>query len=357
MKIDKLLANPKRILIVQTGNIGESVQTVPMLIALRTRFPFTDIAWLCQQETAKTLQSHWTVNRFIIVADDWYKTFTGIMNVRRQLHIFAPEVTLNVQGTYVSGWATWLSGAKRRICKTRNKPVSLPPSDNNGCGNTDIQDNLQLLQIFGVAGCSIGFDLPICEMDKRTATHKLHHIGLNGNYAVINVGAEYEPARWNEERFGLTAKYLLHQWNLPTLIVWNTRAEERLAEAAIRAAEGAAVPAPWFSPGELLAVLRWATVFISSDTPLLHLGAALGTRCIGLYGPTQGTLHAPFGKYNKAVQVRHWEEKTHSRKIKRDLIDAAETELVCGICDDVLNEILKPQTLPLWQKEPQKKAA
>ncbi|MDR3182445.1 MAG: hypothetical protein LBT89_05900 [Planctomycetaceae bacterium] len=322
MTRDKLLTYPRRILIVQAGDVGEAVQTLPMLTALRTRFPFVDIAWFCRQETAKTLQGHWAVNRFIIAADDWYKSFAGILHIRRQLLNFAPEIALNVQNTYSSHWVTRLSGARRRFRHRKEagdkKSYTFPRS----CSHTEA--NLKLLEVFGVAGSSIAYDVPICAMDRRGAVQKLQSAGLDGNYAVLNVGAENGSAYRNGEYFGLTAKYLLAQWNLPSLVIWNKSGEKELAESAVRTSEGAAVRSPWFMPGELSAVLHSATLFISSESPFRYLAEALETPCIDVRG--QGKIELT-------------------------------TAMLCGICDDKLSEIIQPQTVPLHQKELQKKAA
>ena len=55
--------------------------------------------------------------------------------------------------------------------------------------------------------------------------------------------------------------------------------------------------------GQLAAVLAQSTLMIGSDSGPLHLAVALGTRVVGLYGPTSPLRYGPFGQPD-AVQ-RH----------------------------------------------------
>ena len=53
---------------------------------------------------------------------------------------------------------------------------------------------------------------------------------------------------------------------------------------------------------ELTALLRRASVVVGSDTGPLHLAAAVGTPCVGLYGPTRAERNGPYGQGHCAIQ-------------------------------------------------------
>src|SRR5206468_1512527 len=63
-----------------------------------------------------------------------------------------------------------------------------------------------------------------------------------------------------------------------------------------------AILAPPTNLDEQLAVLRRASVIVAADTGPLHLAAALGTRCVGLYGPTAAERNGPYGRGHRALQ-------------------------------------------------------
>jgi len=60
--------------------------------------------------------------------------------------------------------------------------------------------------------------------------------------------------------------------------------------------------APPTNLDELLAVLRRASVVVAGDTGPLHLAAALGTPCVGLYGPTSAERNGPYGQAPRALE-------------------------------------------------------
>ncbi|GHT16521.1 heptosyltransferase [Planctomycetales bacterium] len=358
----KELANPRRILIIRLGVIGEVIHTVPLLVALRTRFPKAEIAWLIDDKTAKLLLDHWAIDRLVIVQKDKKDIGTStseMLRVLNRLRAFAPDVTIDTQGNFLSAFAAWISGAKHRIGFGNRRGSWLNNHRIIPDAVHTIDQNMQLLKPVGVFGSSIDFDMPECEMDRCSARNILNYKGLHGNFAILNVGAGWKSKLWKEERYGLIAKYLLEQWNLPSLVVWGRDDEESMAENVVHVSEDAAVKAPPISLGELASISRLATLFIGSDTGPLHIAAAAGTRCIGLYGPNSALRDGPYGIQNRSIQVQHY-EGTHLRldRIPQTFMDAIDTELVCDVCDEILTDILRPSTMPMTQpSEPMKKAA
>jgi ADP-heptose:LPS heptosyltransferase len=46
---------------------------------------------------------------------------------------------------------------------------------------------------------------------------------------------------------------------------------------------------------ELSELIGLATVFVSADTGPMHLAAAVGTRCVALFGPKEPAVYRPYG--------------------------------------------------------------
>ena len=60
------------------------------------------------------------------------------------------------------------------------------------------------------------------------------------------------------------------------------------------ASDGAAIEAPATSIADLFAINRAASLFVSGDTGPLHIGAAVGTPIVGIYGPTDPARNGPW---------------------------------------------------------------
>lgn len=331
----------RRILVVQLGNIKEVVHSIPLLAAVKTRFPQTETAWLVHEKSASVLFDHWAVNRLIIVRSDWLKSLQTMREIRQRLRLFAPDAAIVPQRTAAGAFAAWISGAKYRIGfrsryagwlhNVRITAEMLHPVEQNMC----------LLQPLGIAGCSVDFDLPEYSIDRRSAKNILARKKLSGNFALVYVGSAHLSARWTPEKFGQTAKYLLEQWNLPSLFVWSAF-EEDLAEAAACASGGAGISAPYTTLAEKTSLARLATIFIGADTPELQLAAAAGTRSIGLFGLAAAAAGMPYGFGNRAVQA-----DLPAAGYAAGRIESITPETVCSVCDDVLTDILHPPVLPL----------
>lgn len=351
-----LLQNPKRILIVRLSAIGDIVHGIPLLVALRTRFPHAEIAWLAEEKTSVLLHGHSALDRLILVKKNWIKSWADITLLRKRLQLFAPDITIDLQGMFKSSFAAWLSKSKYRIgfggangregSRWLNNCRIIPTEDHA------IDRNMKLLEPFGIFGSSIDFDLPECEMDRRNAQNLLNQEGLHGNFAMIHVGADGKSNLWREDHYAEVARYLLDQWNLPSLVIWTGPDEQNMAEIVVDKADGAAYLAPSTTLCELASLCRMATLFIGSDTDPLHIAAAAGTRCIGLYGSLSAKRSRPYGLQNRSVQLRSLEGgNTRSHRASRSLTDTIDAPTVCSVCDEILSELLAPAILPLSPRE------
>jgi len=114
-------------------------------------------------------------------------------------------------------------------------------------------------------------------------------VGLKPRHrlVVLNPGAGRSNKRWPVTRFRALAERLCHEAGTQVLVLWGP------ASATPRAPSSRiAPPRPALAPStdldELTAVARRASVMVAADTGPLHLAAAVGTPCVGLYGPTSG---------------------------------------------------------------------
>ena len=360
--IPKELSDPKRILITHFGNTAEAVQNVPLFVTLRHRFPYAEIAWLIGENAAPLILDHWAINRFVVVRNDWCKHLSEINRIRKRLQLFAPHVAIDPQCSFSSSLAAWLSGAKYRIGFGAKKHRYLHTIRVVAEDSHQIERNLRLLQPFGICGSDVGFDMPECEKDRHIAQNILHRKGLYGNFAMLYISADNSSPRWQEEQYGAVAKYLLEQWNLPSLIVWSgDESELRRAETVVHAAGGAAVQAPWTTLVERKSLSKLATIFVSSETTELQIAAAVGTKCVGLFGSASALENIPFGSEHRVV---HAQQENVGRKRKRadvsTWISTVTPKLVCEKCDEVLEAIaeLRQETVRMQQVLPvQQKAA
>jgi heptosyltransferase I len=106
---------------------------------------------------------------------------------------------------------------------------------------------------------------------------------------VILPGAGKPDKLWPMERFRELASRLDD-----VLVVWGPGEAERAKAVGARVA-------PPTNLRELAWLLQKAQVVIGGDTGPLHLAAALGTKVVGLYGPTSPRRNGPYGQLHRVV--------------------------------------------------------
>src|SRR5215475_10110426 len=108
-----------RILIVRLSAIGDTVLSVPVLCALRERFPRATIGWIVEKTSAPLLCGHADLDHLIVVPRGWLKSPKVVWQTVREMRAIGFDISLDLQGLTKSAVTARLSGAKRRLGFTR----------------------------------------------------------------------------------------------------------------------------------------------------------------------------------------------------------------------------------------------
>jgi heptosyltransferase-1 len=344
IRFDRNMQRIRRILIICFSDTVNVVQGLPILPALRLRFPHVELAWLTEESNSPLLNRLPSLDRLIIVKDHCLHSWSEAVRLRKRLQSFAPDITIDLQSRFKSAFSAWISGASVRIGFGGNDGYEVSRWLNNHLIATDaehvVEQNMQLLQPLGIYGSSINFDLFECEIDRHCAQGILNRSGLHGNFAIMCVGANTDYKLWREERYAELTGYLSEQWNLPSLVVWSNETERKFAERVVNGVDGAAILAPSVTLNEFAAIARRATIVVGSDSAQLHIAAAVDARCLGLFGATDAKRNAPYGENNYSIQKS--QNNLSQNKNSRTPMDTIDTKSVCNICDKMLADILDP---------------
>lgn len=342
------MSKEPRILIVRLTAIGDVLHSLPVLCALRDHIPNAELAWMVEGRAGTLLEGHPALDRLITVPRKWLKSSSTVWQIRRELRHYAPDIAIDVQGLARSAIAARLSGAKRRIGFGCEKGRELSPWLNNELVRSTaahiIDANLELLRPLGIEKPHVRFNVPETEEDRLSCDRILGELSLRGPFALVNVGAGWPSKLWRMDRYAAVARHLGKQQGLPTIVVWAGAQEREAAEQVVAESKSNALMAPDTSLRELAALCRRATMFIGSDTGPLHLAAAAGTPCVGLYGPMPAERNGPYGSQHIALQKATYQGGRHGRrKAPRTLMDAITVDDVCMACDEILDRDATPK--------------
>lgn len=297
---------PRSIVIVKLSAIGDVLHGVPVAVALRRAFPAARIGWAVEGRAADVLAGHRAVDHLFRLPRGWLKSPAAVLTLRQQLRAFAPDVAIDLQGLLKSGVAAWLSGARMRIGFARPvaRECSWLASTNpvKPVATHVVDRNCDLLVPLGIRESRPSFDMPVWPVSRDRVMPWLTGLRLTGAPVVINPGAGWASKRWPAERFAALARCLHRRHGIRPLVVWGGAAERATAEQIAAQACGEAIVAPETTLQDLGEVFRLARLVISADTGPLHLAAAVGTPCVGLFGPVPAARNGPYGSQHVCVE-------------------------------------------------------
>lgn len=308
-----------KVALVKLSSIGDVVHALPVAAALRAHRSDAQIVWIVERREAAILRGHPALDAIEPVDTRAWRCAHGpaaamaaaraVLVLRRRLRAAAFDVALDLQGLLKSGLLVAGSRAPLRIgfapgaCR---EPLSAlftnhrvrPPTE----ARHVVEQYLSLLGPLGVRAPRAEFRLPA---DAAAEARIDDFIGASGlkprdRLVVVNPGAGRPDKRWPAGRFRELAARVAEELGAAVLVVWGP-AELATATEIVGAGRPRVVLAPPTDLDGLLAVLRRASVVVGGDTGPLHMAAALGTPCVGLYGPTSAQRNGPYGSGHRTL--------------------------------------------------------
>jgi heptosyltransferase I len=287
------MAEP-RFLIVRLGSLGDIVHTFPAVAALRESFRSAEIVWVTHPRWKFLIESSGLASEIWTVES---RQLSSVRETIKRIGESSWDAAVDYQGLWKAALLPFLGGVRRRIgfsSKTiREFGVPVLYTDRVEPATVHIaEQNGELSKRAGARNITAPFRLHISEADQAEVQSYLQSAGMN-RYIVLSPGGGWRSKCWPAERFGALAQRIRASPGLRCVV--NTGPGEDDLAAALSSVSGAAEPL-FYKPalGPLMALLRGAACIVGGDTGPLHLGVALGTPAVALYGPTDPARNGPY---------------------------------------------------------------
>jgi heptosyltransferase I len=282
-----------RLLAVRLSSLGDLVHTIPVVPALRSAFPSVQIDWLVDARWAPLVGLVRGINKVIPLRSSAFGYFECMRAVRRAGY----SCVIDFQGIYRSAFLSWASGAGRRIGRDRNSArepgAARFYSDRvTPVGNHVAQMSMSLAMRAGAQlPAQMEFPIEAPAEEIRRVREKLRREHAE-SYMVVSPGGGWKSKCWPAERFGALCAEIWQRHGIRS-VVNLAPGEEQLGDSVV--ANSLPAKPLVYCPAlpELAALLSQALVVVGGDTGPLHLAAALGTRVVALFGPTNSDRNGP----------------------------------------------------------------
>jgi len=138
--------------------------------------------------------------------------------------------------------------------------------------------------------------LTVDDGERRRAAEilEMHGAGGSGPWIGISPFAAFGPAKeWPPGRFAALAGALVQQPGRVRVLLFGSAGERERAQAIAGAIPGVVNLAGRLSLRQTIAVMSLCAVFVSNDSGLMHVAAALARPTVALFGPTRPDKTAP----------------------------------------------------------------
>ncbi len=341
-----------KVLIIKLSSIGDVVQTLPALRALRAALekrarqggPKAEIDWLVEEPSSSVLRGNPLIDNLIVVSKGgWTRESRANIRTAKWLAARQYDLVMDFQGLFKSAlWAVAVRG-KRVIGFANSRELShLALSEKAPAYDPDRHAVLRYLDLVQAAlgegsrgGAAEGAEKP-AEEEKAVADlaaeaedvefplyvspeameqarEALQRAGvlraatgeegsLESPFFVMVPRSRWRKKLWVDEKFIELGRILTRRYGLRAVIVGSDG--DRAAAGRIKRGIGRMAHnlAGRVDLTGLAALMRLARFCVTLDSGPMHIAVAAGAPVVALFGPTAPWRTCPFGKGHRVVR-------------------------------------------------------
>jgi lipopolysaccharide heptosyltransferase I len=302
----------RRIVLIKPSALGDIVHSLPVLGALRQRYPDAHIAWVVNRTYAPLLAGHPDLDETIAfdrnaLRQGWMGSVLTTMRFLSRLRSMRFDLAIDLQGLLRTGVMALATGATRRVGLASAREGAARAytdvvSDNNQGHAVDRY--WTVAEALGVATKTISFLVPVDPAQTQWALAQLE--AAPRPWVMLAVGARWQTKRWPVEHFATLMQQAQRRFGGSAVFLGGPDEKLAVQDVARRLLGPVRDLTGRTTLPELAAVLKLADLMIANDTGPLHLAAALGRPVVAPFTCTQVRLTGPYGQLTRAIETEVW---------------------------------------------------
>src|SRR3989339_1842464 len=319
--MDRQFNNPKNILVIRLGAMGDIVHVMPAVKNLRSAFHSARISWLVEDKHKDLVECLPEINEVVVFPrrqwqsslkypQKYFKIISEARLFLKQLRNKKYDVALDFHGNFKSGLLTYLSGATTRIgfsrgyCKELSfvfSNIRITPQRKK---MNRVDKYLTLLRGLGIEAHDQRPVFSIPDTDRLYIEDFFHQNHLNQkSIAIIHPGTSLfgKYKRWPPKNYADLADRLIQELGYSVIFTWGDQ-EHKIVEEIVSFMRYQVTIACKTSVKQLITLLQHAHLFIGGDTGPTHIASCIGIPTVAIFGPKDPVIYAPYN--DNAVVVR-----------------------------------------------------
>ncbi len=294
----------RRILLIKPSSLGDIVHTLPVVAALKERWPAAALTWLVKRQWADLVLRVEGVDR-VWPVDSTVRGWLGQIQALRRERF---DLVIDLQGLFRSAAMAWLSGVPSRIGFANGREGS--PwfyTDSVQVPSIDMHAVDRYLLVAAALGASPHgspqFRFKKLEKDLAAIRNLCENkqISVEKPWVAISVSARWPTKRWPLGSFAAVIDQLANEGLGPIVLIGSSDEQGEVGQLKAMTTNSfvdltGAVPL-----GSLPALLSCASVLITNDSGPMHVAAAVGTPVVALFGPTSAVRTGPYGTSHRVL--------------------------------------------------------
>lgn len=305
------------IVVYSPGHIGDLLHTVPLLRALRARYPASRLDWVVGPWVRDLALRYAVADHVLTFSPAWHLYRRGAPGpgAGEQVH-WAKALAADPADIFISTSITDLStlfvGRAFQPLQWLGRVPALniyPVAGQQSIVTPDpdryeAEDLLHLAAPLGVSRDDSALAYQTTQEERSSAQQLLARRGIDARtpYVVLAPSAGWSGKQWPLDRWSHVVRTVSDRGYLPLLV--GGAQDIALVAEVLRGRESTGISlAGQTTLLQLAALIEAAKLWIGSDSGGLHLAAAVGTPTLSLFGPTPPKKWAPRGDQHKALRA------------------------------------------------------
>lgn len=306
---------PDKILVIDFGQLGDVVLSLPALRAIRQRFPRAHITVLCGLPPSYIVRMSGAAND--VMALDRVKLKYGnkiqsvytILKLVREVRQRHFDLVIDLQSLNETNLLTYVSRAPfrlgaRRQGRTLEFLLNIKPPRED-LTKHQLDRFLDVLLPLGIRDVDRRVVLPTVPQDNRAVDAILEKAGLEKGQllAGLNPGGGFAGRRWHKDNFAAVGERLAASYGTKVAVFAGPEETSLAREVVQQMPKGAGIALDRLTIPQLVSAIARCAVFITNDTGPMHIATAVGTPVIALMNRPTPSLFDPMGEGNCVMRA------------------------------------------------------